>query len=333
MVTIKDIALKADVSTATVSRILNGKPASEKTKIKVLQIVKKLNYIPDARACELRTNKRMTLGVIIPDISNPFYPASIKAFYDTAKSRGYHIMLGNTYGKVEEEIEVIRMMAKERIMGLMLETCEGEEDWVCYPLLKAMIDSGVSVVLLGKKRNGLNADMITVDHKSGAYKAVNYLIRTGRGRIAFICGSKNDLSGEQRYSGYCSALRDKGIKKNNGIVSFGDWTLESGSKQAGEILRHNSIDSIFCANDLLAMGAVSAIKDKGLKIPDDIAVVGFDDIQFSSFIHPKLTTIRQPVDLIAFQACNLIIDRIEGKYAGEIKEIILEPELIVRESA
>ncbi len=333
MVTIHDIARKADVSTATVSRVLNGKSSSEKTRGKVLKIVKELNYFPSAFASGLRAGRHKKLGIVIPDISNPFYPSSIKTFYDTAKHRGYNIILGNTCGSVVEELEVLSLMSRERVSGLMLETCEGEEDRECYPVLKDMIAQGLYLVLLGKQRNGLNADMISVDNLSGAYKAVNYLLRIGRRKIAFICGAKSGLSGEQRYAGYLKALFEAGIEEEQDMVSFGEWTIESGRFQADDLIARRSVDGIFCANDLLAIGVIDAIKKKGMSIPGDIAVVGFDNIHFSCLLSPKLTTIHQPIDRIAADACNLLIDRIEGKYKGAFREVFFEPELVLRESA
>lgn len=332
MLTIRDIALMAEVSTATVSRVINGKTAKSETREKVLKIIEDLNYTPSASASNLRASRTGTLGAIIPDISNPFYPSSIRAFYDAAKMRGYNIILGNTYGMAAEEKEVLSLMSRERVAGIMLETCEGE-DWDCYPFLKSMIDSGVYIVLIGKKRDNLDADMISIDHETGAYKAVSYLLRLGRKRIGLICGSASVMSGEQRYAGYKRALMDKGIEEDNRIVSFDEWTLESGKSQAKKILKQNKIDGLFCANDLLAIGAMDVLKEKGVEIPEDVAVVGFDDIKFSSYLSPKLTTIHQPIERMASNACNLLIDRIEGKFRGKFREILVEPELIARESA
>ena len=334
MVSICDIAREAEVSVTTVSRVLANKSASIETRRKVLRAVEKFGYVPDARASSLKSRKTKSVGLIIPDISNPVYPVTVKVTHDIAKVRGYHLILGNTYGRLDEEMEILKMMLRERVAGLILGICEGEDDTSCNSYLNKIINSGVSVVLTGRNRNGLQVDEITTDNKKGAYKATNYLLKIGRKRIGFMAGRRGLLATDARLAGYLQAFSEKRVGQNEKLLSFGDWTRVSGQKQMRSLLNSGEKpDAVFCANDLLAIGAMETIKKAGLKIPDDIAVVGFDDIELSSLVQPRLTTVNQPQEKIAEIACNLLLDRIERNESEEPKEILLEPELIIRESA
>lgn len=333
MISIRDIARESGVSIATVSRVLNNKSASAKTKRKVINVVQKLGYIPNARAADLKNKKTKSIGIIIPNITNPVYPVGVQTIYDTARQRGYHLILGNNYNRVDEELKNLQMMARERVAGLILGTCE-VDDSECDPYINNMLELGICVVFAGRNQNDLKVDEVMVDGTQGVYKAVCYLLKIGRKKIAFIAGNRGTLSTESRLAGYLKALSERGVVQDEKLLSFGGWTKESGQKQMEKLLNSGEkIDAVFCGNDLLAIGSIQAIEKVGLKVPDDIGVVGFDDIELASLVRPKLTTVSQPQEKIASIVCNLLLDRIEGKEKGDPKEILIEPELIIRESA
>jgi len=334
MVSIHDIAKEVGVSATTVSRVVNNKSASTKTRARVLKAIKRSGYVPNARAVSLKNGSNKSIGIIIPDISNPVYPIAVKVIHDIAKERGYYLILGNTYGRVDEERELLQMMARERVAGLILSICEGEDDTACNADLKEMQKSGVAVILTGREKGDLGVDEITVDNEKGACRATQYLMKTGRKRIAFLAGRRGLLATEGRLAGYRQALSEKGLKCDGLVSATEEWTRESGRKQMEKFLQDGQrLDAVFCGNDLLAIGAMEAVKKSGRTVPDDIAIVGFDDIELASLVTPQLTTVRQPLDKVASLACSLILDRIEGKEQGGPKEILIEPELIVRESA
>ncbi|MDD3925650.1 MAG: LacI family DNA-binding transcriptional regulator [bacterium] len=334
MVSIYDIAKAAGVSATTVSRVLHNRSASTKTRIKVQQVIDKMGYIPDARASNLKSRQSNSIGVIVPDIANPIYPIAIKAMYELSRERGYHLILGNTYSRADEELEVLRMMARERVAGMIMGVCEGEDESYCNPYLEELINSGTSVVFAGRKCNGFAVDEITVDNEKGAYKATSYLLRIGRKRITFMAGKEGLYATEGRLRGYRQALSEIGIEPDKDLLSFGAWNRIGGQTQMREIIESKKLpDAVFCGNDLLAIGAMEVIEEAGLKVPDDIAVVGFDDIEIASLVRPRLTTVVQPHAKIGSLACGLLLDRIEERETGESKEIMIEPELIIRESA
>jgi len=331
MVTIYEIAKKAGVSVATVSRVLNNGPVKISTKEKVLKIIEKENFIPDNRAVYLKKLKTKKIGLIIPDIINPVYSLSVKVIHDYLKDKGYHLILGNSYGEVEEEKDILEMFERERVSGVIIGTCEGEDDSFLIPVFKRMLNNGIKIVFTGKKSYGLGVDVISVNNSSGTYKITNYLIKTGRRKIGFISGDKRLRATEERLEGYKKALKEKNIGFNEDIVICeGEYKIEYGKKLAKDLI--GKVDSIVCGNDLMAIGAIKTIEESGLKVPDDISVCGFDDIFISSLVKPSLTTVHQPIEKISEIACERLIGWIEGKIK-ERDEILIEPEIILRESA
>lgn len=331
MVTIHDIARKAKVSPATISRVLNNGPVSSSTKEKILKIIEKENFIPDSRAVYLKKLKTKKIGLIIPDILNPIYSLAVKVIHDYSKENGYHLILGNSYGEIEEEKDILHLFERERVAGVIIGTCEGEDDSSLIPIFRRMIQSGIKIVFTGKKSYGLNLDVISVDNISGTYKMTNYLVKTGRRRIGFISGDMGLKATEERLRGYKKSLVEKGIEFNKKIVICeGEYKMEYGKKWAKELI--GKVDAIMCGNDLMAIGAIKAIEESGLRVPDDIAVCGFDDIFISSLIKPSLTTVHQPIEKISETACERLFGWIEGSIKKQ-EEILIEPEIVVRESA
>lgn len=331
MVTIYDIAKKANVSPATVSRVLNNGPVKAETKEKILRIIEKENFIPDNRAVYLKKLNTKKIGLIIPDILNPVYTISVKVMHDYLKEKNYHLIFGNSYGDVNEERDILEMFERERVAGVIIATCEGEDDSCLIPVFERMIKNGIKIVFVGKKNYNLNVDVISVNNVSGTYKITNYLIKTGKRKIGFISGDKRLRATEERLEGYLKALNEKGIEINKDlIICEGEYKMEYGKKWAKKLI--GKVDSIVCGNDLMAIGAIKAIEENGLKVPDDISVCGFDDILVSSLVKPQLTTVHQPIERISEIACERVLGWIEGKIEKE-EEILIEPEIILRESA
>jgi len=332
MVTIYDIAKKAKVSSATVSRALNGGSVNPSTKERIMRIIEKEGYIPDSSAVYLKKLKTKKIGLIVPDISNPGYPQTVKVIHDIMKSKGYHLILGNTYGNIEEEKNILEMMQRERVAGIIVATCEGEDDTLLYPIFRRLIKNGFPIVFMGKKKDGLPVDVISVNNFKGAFKITNYLLKTGRKKIGFIAGDRNLRATEERLEGYIEAHKKRGIKIHSEIVICEEeYTVEFGKKWTEKIIKEK-VDAIFCGNDLMAIGAIEKIEEMGKKVPEDIAVTGFDDIFLATLVKPAITTIHQPLEKIASIGCERLLGWIERKFK-ENEEILIEPEIIIRESA
>ena len=332
MVTIYDIAKKAKVSSATVSRVLNGGSVKPSTKERILRIIEKEGYIPDSSAVYLKKLKTKKIGLIVPDISNPGYPQTVKVIHDIMKSKGYHLILGNTYGNIEEEKNILEMMQRERVAGIIVATCEGEDDIPLYPVFRRLIKNGFPIVFMGKKKDGLPVDVVTVDNFIGAFKMTDYLLKIGKKKIGFIAGKKSLRATEERLAGYIEAHKKRGvIPPPEAVICEGEYTIEFGKKWTEKIIKEK-VDAIFCGNDLMAIGAIKKLEEIGKKVPQDIAVAGFDDIFLATLIKPKLTTVHQPLEKIALIGCERLIGWIEGKFK-EDEEILIEPEIIIRESA
>jgi len=332
MVTIYDIAKKAKVSSATVSRVLNGGSVSPSTKERIMRIIEKEGYTPDSNAIYLKRAKTKKIGLIVPDISNPGYPETVKVIHDIMKSKGYHLILGNTYRNIEEEKSILEIMQRERVAGIIVATCEGEDDRILYPLFKRLIENGIPVVFMGKKKERLPVDIISVNNFTGAFKMTDYLLRTGKKKIGFIAGRKSLRATEERLAGYIEAHKKRGMKIHSEIVICeGEYTIEFGKKWTEKIIKEK-VDAIFCGNDLMAIGAINKIEASGFKVPEDIAVAGFDDIFLATLVKPSLTTVHQPLEKIASIGCERLIGWIKRKLK-ENEEILIEPEIIIRESA
>ncbi|MBN1446163.1 MAG: LacI family DNA-binding transcriptional regulator [Candidatus Omnitrophica bacterium] len=329
--TIYDIAKKAGVSSATISRVLNHGPVKPSTKERVLKIIEKENFFPDSSGVYLKKLKTKKIGLVIPDISNPVYPVTVRIIHDFLKKRGYHLIFGNTYGEVSEEKDVLEMMSRERVAGIIVATCEGEDDTSLYPMFRRMSEN-MSIIFLGEKRDSLMVDAFTVDSLKGMYKITRYLLNTGKRNIGFIAGSKSLRATEERLQGYQRALKERDVAFNpDNVICEGLYNIDYGKKW-GKILLEKGVDAVVCGNDLLAVGVIKAAEKMNIKIPDDVAVTGFDDIFLGSLVKPALTTVRQPVDIVK-SGCECLIERIEGRKTGEPEEILFEPEIVIRESA
>jgi len=303
------------------------------TREKVLRTIKKYEYVPDNGAVFLKRLKTKKIGVIVPDITNPGSSVTVQMMHDLFKTRGYHLILGNTYGEVSEEKDILEMMQRERVAGIIIATYAGEDDSILYPYFERLVKSGISIVFMGKNKENLPVDVLSVNNTSGALKITEYLIKTGRKKIGFIAGSRYLRATEERLKGYLKAMKRKGLVVPQGLILCEDgYTMENGEK-LGDILLKKDIDGIVCGNDAMAIGVMKAAEERGINIPGDVAITGFDDSFLASLVKPKLTTVHQPTENIVTTGCERLIGRIEGKCTAKYEELLFEPEVIVRESA
>ena len=327
MVTIKDVAKNAGVSYATVSRALNNHPEiSEETRKKILRIAAEMGYQPNEIAQGLVKKETKTIGLLIPDITNPFFPEVALGVEDAAGVEGYSVFLCNTNWTEEQEERYLQVLRKKQVDGVIVAPSSER-----LTHLKKVFHVGIKPAVFISRVNYANSTSISIDNVGGARLAVEHLIGKGHERIAFIGGLKDASSNQDRVQGYKNALEINGLALNAAYILSGDFKRESGHQATLKLLQLRPRPSaVFAANDLLALGAIQAIKEAGLAIPGDIAVVGFDDIGFAALPEIQLTTVAQPKYDMGKLAFLTLLDQLRGGDGIINKRILLSPELIVR---
>ncbi|GAB6189365.1 LacI family DNA-binding transcriptional regulator [Marinitoga arctica] len=322
-ISIKDVAKEAGVSISTVSRVINNSAyVKDELRIKVEKAIKKLNYKPSTIAQSLRKGKTKTIGFVIPDITNPFFPNIVKGVEDYLKKEGYTLLLSNSDQDLEMETKIINTFISKHIDGIIF-TGTG----LYNPTLEKLIEKGVKIVFLDRILEGINASYVICDNQIGIYKLLEYLYDRGNKSFYFVNGDENTFSAKIRYETYIKFMKEKNIKDYYHIYTR--FSYEAGYKFGKEI--KELPDVIIGGNDLIAYGIIDSLQEKGVKIPEDVSVTGFDDILFSKHYKPSLTTVRQPIYEMGYKAAELMLKIIEGKQK-QIKGIILKPQLIIRNS-
>jgi LacI family transcriptional regulator len=322
------VAERARVSVNTASRAINNKPdINLKTKKRVLQIAKELGYIRNAAAVALRTRKTGTIGVVIADNRNPFYAEVLNGMEEAAREKNYHIILANTQRDYQKEEEAINLLLAKRVDGLLITPVQDKDDDI-----KNLIEANIPFVIVGRDFKNIEVDAVYNDEVKGGFLATDYLIKKGHERIALIDGFLYKSPARGRLEGYKKALNKYRVSLDELIISVGDINIEDGYERTRQMLKKNlDFTAIFAYNDMVAFGAMRAIKEKGLRIPEDIGLVGYDDIPFSSLISPALTTIRLKKQDLGVESVKLLLSRINGN-RKKAKKIMLDVELIIRET-
>ncbi|MGB9680444.1 MAG: LacI family DNA-binding transcriptional regulator [Thermoanaerobacteraceae bacterium] len=329
-VTIKDIAKLANVSITTVSRVINNKTegVSEETRERILQLVKEYEYQPNAIARGLVTKKTKTLGLIIPDITNPFFPDIARGVEDSAHIYGYNVFLCNTDDNLDKESEYINALKEKYVDGIIFTSSSIPKQ----EHIKELIKTGIPIVIMDRRIESEDIYGVFLDNYEGGYIATKHLIDLGHKKIGCITGPLYSKSARERLEGYKECLIENGFEYDESVVFEGDYKINSGITGSEKLLNlHKKISAIFACNDLMAYGAYKTIRSRGYKIPDDISIVGFDDIQLSQILEPQLTTIRQPAYDMGLTATRMLIKLIEGEKLNR-KIINFKPKLIIRQS-
>lgn len=330
MVTLEDVARAANVSISTVSRVLNGSSlVAEETRKRVQQAIEALGYQPSRVARRLRRERRPAnlIGLIIPDIQNPFFADLARGVEDVAQQHGYMVFLGNSDEDAAKEKLYLDLMRAESVDGLILPP-NAERDAAASELAR----SGLPMVCVDRRLAKVTVDTVVVDNVRGAYEAVEHLIRLGHRRIGFIEGRPELSTSKERLEGYRKALKDYGTEPDPALVRQGDSRQASGRRLTLELLESpDPPTALFVGNNLMTLGALEAIHSLGLRIPEDIAIVGYDDMPWALAFNPPLTAVRQPGYEVGRRAMELLLQRIrEPKRSTTL--VLLQPELIVRES-
>ncbi len=330
-VTIHDVAREAGVSLKTVSRVVNNESqVSLETRIKVEQAIAKLGYQPNNIARSLRKSKTNTVGYIIPDISNQFFGLIGRTIERILRRKGYSLIISSTNNDPKNEIESLGLFASQKVDGIILATLGETKEFIKSYLHKFEIP----IVAIDNKLSGLDLDLVLHDNHRGSYILARHLIEHGHQYIAFISGPLDQTSGELRFQGYRRALEESGIDYRESLVRIGDWQIKSGYDLVLDLLEDNVyFTSVFAANFYMALGCLRALKKRGLRVPKDVAIVSFDNLDFAEFVDPPLTTLRRVEHKIGVMATKLLLKRIEARDQNrEPTEVLIPAKLSVRES-
>jgi len=330
MTSLQDVAKKAGVSTATVSRVLNNAASiTPETRKRVEKAIQQLKYQPNrvARRLRSRGGQKKLIGLLVPDIQNPFYVDVIRGVEDVVYANNFAVFVCNFAQDKSKEKLYLDMLRSESIDGLVVAPFNEDDSEVKNLLLR-----GLPVVCVDRGLSNVDVDLIVVDNYKGAYEAVERLIKNGHKRIAYIGGLYSIPTSRQRKEGYVNALRDYGIDDDEDLIKFGDSKHESGKRLAAELLDlPHPPTALFTGNNLITLGALETIHSKELRIPEDIAIVGFDDMYWSISLNPPLTAISQPGYEIGRRAASMLFERIEEPDREAVK-VVLKTKLIIRNS-
>jgi LacI family transcriptional regulator len=325
---IYDVARESGVSVFTVSAVVNKKShVGKKLLERVESAIQKLNYRPNLIARSLAKQRTHTIGMIVPDIANPFFPMVVRGAEDAAQKHGYNLLLCNSDDNLDKEESAVELLLSKRVDGILL-TKAAEE---FRPAMRQMIkEMNVPFVLVMRTYPKLTKDAVITDDYQGAYEAVCHLARAGRHRIGLISGPLKISNAKARWQGFHDALKAKDLAYDPELVIEGDYRIESGFR-AGNVLLSHRPDGIYVANHLMTIGLLKAAEEIGLKCPEDFGLVSFDDYPWLGIFRPRLTTVELPKHQLGSEAAELLIQRIAGDRSKAVVRK-LQPELRVRES-
>ena len=330
MVGMKDVARVAGVSISTVSRVLTGSPlVNEETRVRVQRAMDELDYRPNRVARRLRrdTARASLIGLIVPDIQNPFFAELVRGVESVAQQHGYMLFLGNSDEDPAQERRYLDLMRAESVDGLILPASSDSAQVVA-----ALGRQGIPVVCVDRRLPRVALDTVIADNVHGAYEAIAHLLRIGHRRIGYIGGRPQLSTSQERLEGYRLALQEHGLAFDASLVREGDSRQAGGRALAGELLRlDRPPTALFVGNNLMTLGALETIHLLGLRIPEEIAIVSYDDIPWALALDPPLTAVRQPGHEIGRRAAELLLQRIADPKRSTTL-LVLQPELVVRQS-
>ena len=326
--TIKDVSRIANVSIATVSKVVNGKDEniSSATRERIKRIIEEVGYVPNRIASSLVTKKTKTIGLIIPDIANPFFPELARGAEDFSNKEGYTIILCNSDNDLEKEDAYIDMLQEKMVDGIIFTASSNRSE-----LSIALNKSSIPVITIERNIDGLQSqNTIVSNNENGAYYAVIHMIECGYEKILHISGPMVSKPAQERYKGYLRALKEKNIEPiENHLIEgkySGDWGFETIQNL---ISQRFDYDGVFCGNDLIALGALKALQLNNINVPNQVGLVGYDDIYMAQMVRPELTTVKQPNYEMGYQAAEMLVLMINSEEPNLTSES-LETRLIVR---
>ena len=329
MSSIKDVAHRAQVSVATVSHVVNAtRFVSEATRLRVQRAIEELRYVPSALARSLKSNRTHTVGMMIPNNSNPYFAEIIRGIEDTCYEAGFSVILCNSDDDPLKQSTYVRLLSEKQVDGLIVLSSGADVE-----LLDTLRAATMPQVVVDREIDDLAADLVEVNHEAGGFLAAQHLLRLGHRRIACIAGPLALSSARQRVQGYRRALHEADLAVDDRLLRYGDFTGAGGHAAMSSLLDVTTPEhrpsAVFASNDLMAIGAICAAAAKGLRIPHDLSVVGFDDIALAAYSNPPLSSIVQPKHQTGELAAQLLLERI-AQPDRQLQRAILQPSLVIR---
>ncbi len=326
MATMEDVAKMAGVSVSTVSHVINGtRFVRKETKERVLEAMRVLDYYPNYAARSLRSQKSRLIGVLMPDITNSFYMRVVSGIEKVMRANGYSLMVCNSDDNLQLEQEHLKILKAQSIEGLIMRATPDDHSFL------REFEEHYPIVFVDCKPFGYpHGDRVVVDNERVSYEAVSFLIQKGHRRIGMIKGIAGLTTSEERLAGYERALSEYGIPIDEELIKVSNSRIESGHELMLELLEQG-MTAVFAGNNVLTMGAMKAIKEKGLRIPEDVAIIGFDDEEWCVITDPPLTVVYQPAPRIGEMAAELLLARINDKQR-DFQEVCLDCKLVIRQS-
>ena len=331
--TLEEVARLAAVSTATVSRVVNRSPkVRADTRKAVEKAIDRLGYVPNRAARSLVTKRTDTIALVVSEsesrvFSDPFFPSIVQGITTAIADTELQLLLLLARGE-REHVKVERYIRHGHVDGVILMSLHGDD-----PLPRALTDARIPTVLSGRPRPGERLPYVDADNRGGARAATSHLLSSGRSKVATITGPLDMTVGIDRFEGYADALRDAGQRMRKGLVENGDFSKDAGARAMKALLRrHPDLDGVFVANDPMAIGALETLQGLGRQVPDDVAVIGFDDVADAAATDPPLTTVRQPLELMTEAMAELLLRRIDDASADD-EFVVCPTRLIHRASA
>ncbi len=328
--TIRDVARLSGVSPMTVSRVINdSERVSPETRKRVEDAISELGYVPSRLARGLSRQRTGTLAVIVPDVANPFFTAVVRAAEEVARRADYHVILCDTRADLSAERDVIEELIAHRVEGMVIAPVSDRS----ATHLRRLAEFGVPFVLIDRTIPGVDCDVVLGDSSGGARQLVDHLVSLGHRRIGFIVESDDVSTARDRRRGYEAALTAAGIAFDPALVAQAAPDPSGGSAGMTRLLElEDRPTAVFTVNNLVALGAIEAVRAAGLEVPDDVALVCFDDIEYASRLYPFLTAMEQPAQTFGTLGTQLLLERIEGRGPERRHEIVLPGEFIIRKS-
>ena len=328
--TMKDIARRTGLGLATISSYFNGGNVREKNRIKIEEAIEELHYEVNEVARGLKTNATRTIGVVIPELSNTFCAEIITGMEDVLRSHGYATIVCDCRTDKKLEREAVEFLIRRRVDGIINMPVDEEGNH-----LKRFQKMGKPIVLIDRKIQGIDCDSVLVDNKKAAEDAVRYFIGRGHRNIGIIGGPEEVFTAQERMAGYYKALESAGIPVRESLIWHGDYTIQGGVRGLEELVQNNpEMTAVFVTNYEMTMGAMIGVNELGIRIPEQLSMIGFDNLQFARACNPKLTIVAQPTDGIAREVAKVMLNHLEnaGETPGELFSEKLETEIIAGKS-
>ncbi|MCU0072799.1 LacI family transcriptional regulator [Pseudomonas koreensis] len=327
MATIKDVAALAGISYTTVSHVVNKtRPVSEEVRLKVEAAIKSLDYVPSAVARSLKAKTTATIGLLVPNSLNPYFAELARGIEDCCERNGYCVILCNSDDNPDKQRSYLRVLLEKRIDGLIVASAGGDSG-----LAQGLAGVKTPMVIVDRGLEGVDADLVRIDHEYGAYLATRHLLELGHRDIATIGGPASTSVAQMRQAGFARALKEAGVEVSPSRMLESDFTSTGGYNAASVLLERNPPSAIFAGNDMIGIGVLRAAAERNVRVPAELSVIGFDDIQMSRYVYPALTTVGQSILQLGEMAAEVLLRRIATPGLATDQRIVT-PSIVLRES-